>query len=50
MDIDFNGNRQQPTDNSKCILENWTTGNYKDLTQGDTNNLIPKCLMLILMI
>ncbi|RGB29918.1 hypothetical protein C1646_712505 [Rhizophagus diaphanus] len=39
MDIDFNGNRRQPgpTDNSKCILANRTTGNYKDLIRGVTN-------------
>lgn len=39
MDIDFNGNRRQPgpTDNSKRILANRTTGNYKDLIRGVTN-------------
>ncbi|CAB5185127.1 unnamed protein product [Rhizophagus irregularis] len=37
MDININGNRQRPTDNNKHILENQTTGNYKDLVRDDTN-------------
>ncbi|CAB4402830.1 unnamed protein product [Rhizophagus irregularis] len=44
MDIDFNGNRQQPTDNSKCILENQTTGNYKDLTQEHEKCMMWRCI------
>lgn len=36
MDININGNRR-PTDNNNRILENRTTGNYKDLVQDDTN-------------